>query len=136
MTAQMSPELYWLTLTALMTSLFWVPYIANRLREYGTLPAVMDPQGRTETRVPWADRMMKAHRNAVENLVVFAPLVLSLHAVGISTPTTVTACMVYFYARATHFFVYTFGVPMLRTVAFAVGFGAQTVLALVLVRSL
>jgi len=37
-----------------------------------------------------------------------------------------TAFMVYFYARATHIVVYTFGVPMLKTVAVSMGFGAQT----------
>ena len=27
----LSPELYWLTLTALMTGLLWIPYILQRM---------------------------------------------------------------------------------------------------------
>ncbi len=128
MIEKMTPELFWLVLTVLMTSLMWVPYILNRIVENGPRNALLDPQGRTETRVPWADRMMRAHRNAVENLVIFAPLVLVLHAIGISTYATATASAVYFLARAAHFVIYTLGIPVLRTLAFAVGFAAQMVL--------
>jgi uncharacterized MAPEG superfamily protein len=135
MTTGLTAELYWLTLTSLMTALFWVPYILNRIVEYGPRDALLDPSGRTETRVKWADRMMRAHRNAVENLVIFAPLVLVLHASGISNTVTVTACAVYFYARLAHYLIYSFGIPGLRTAAFAVGFGAQMVLALQLLQA-
>ncbi len=69
---------------------------------------------------PWAQRMKKAHYNAVENLVLFSGLVLVLHAVGISNETTVLACNVYFWARLIHFIVYSAGVPWLRTLSFAV----------------
>ncbi len=40
--------------------------------------AVMDSDVDTTPKAKWARRMMKAHRNAVENLVIFAPLVLAL----------------------------------------------------------
>jgi uncharacterized MAPEG superfamily protein len=75
---------------------------------------------------------LRAHENAVENLVIFAPLVLTLHAVGISTDTTVAASAVYFAARAAHYLVFTFGIPLLRVLTFATGVGAQMVLGLVL----
>jgi uncharacterized MAPEG superfamily protein len=78
----------------------------------------------------WAWRLMRAHRNAIENLVVFAPLVLILDALNISTPATVIACAVFFYARLAHAVVYTLGIPVARTLAFAVGFAAEAVLAL------
>jgi uncharacterized MAPEG superfamily protein len=42
----------------------------------------------------------------------------------------VIACAVYFWARLAHAVVYTMGVPVLRTLAFAVGFAAQAALAL------
>ncbi|HHJ16666.1 MAG TPA: MAPEG family protein [Gammaproteobacteria bacterium] len=128
----LSPELYWLTLTVLMTGLMWVPYILNRLMEQGLLPALLDPQGETSTRVSWADRMMRAHQNAVENLAIFAPLVLALQLAGITSPVTVTACLVYFFARLTHYVVFTLGVPVVRILAFATGVVAQVTLALAL----
>jgi uncharacterized MAPEG superfamily protein len=82
----------------------------------------------------WAQRLMNAHRNAVENLVVFASLVLTLHALNISTAATVAACAVFFYARLAHVIVYWLGIPVVRTLAFAVGFAAEVVLALAIFR--
>ena len=72
---------------------------------------------------------MKAHSNAVENLVIFAALVLAAHAAGISNSATATACVVYFWARVVHVLAYTFAIPWVRTLAFAVGFFAQATLA-------
>jgi uncharacterized MAPEG superfamily protein len=128
----LSPELYWLTLTTLMTGLMWVPYIGNRLIEKRPLKALWDPQGDTSTRVAWADRMMRAHQNAVENLAIFAPLVLALQMAGISSSITVTACVVYFFARLAHYVVFALGIPVVRVLAFAVGVAAQITLALAL----
>jgi uncharacterized MAPEG superfamily protein len=75
---------------------------------------------------------MRAHQNAVENLVIFTHLVLGLHAAGISNAVTATACMVDVFARAAHYLVFTLGVPLLRVVTFAVGVTAQVTLALAL----
>jgi uncharacterized MAPEG superfamily protein len=72
---------------------------------------------------------MKAHNNAVENLVVFAALVLAAHALGVSTGAIATAAMVYFWARVVHVVAYTLAIPWVRTLAFAVGFFAQATIA-------
>jgi len=128
----MTTELYWLVLTLIMTALFWIPYILNRMMEQGILNALWDPCGKTQTEVAWADRMMKAHSNAVENLVIFSPLVIALHIIGMNTPATATATMVFFFTRLAHFVVFTFAIPLLRVVTFLVGFAAQMVLAFTL----
>ncbi|MBC8209441.1 MAG: MAPEG family protein [Gammaproteobacteria bacterium] len=44
-------------------------------------------------------------QNAIENLVLFAPLVLMLYAPGISTQSTALACAIYFFAHAAHYFM-------------------------------
>ena len=132
MTTQISNEIYWLLLTILMTSLFWTPYIINRMAEQGIFNVLWDPFGDTHTGKRWASRMMDAHANAVENLVVFSPLVLLIEMTGMNSATTTTACIVYFFARLTHFFVFTFAVPLLRVVTFLIGFGMQATLALTL----
>ena len=132
----MTTELYWLVLTAMMTALLFVPYILNRMKEHGIWPAVWNPQPDTRPKAQWAERLMRAHANAVENLVVFAPLVLVLQVTGMNTTTTASACMVYFVARLAHVILYTFAVPLLRTMAFIVGFGCQMVLALTLLQVL
>ena len=71
-TETLSIELYWLTLTVLMTALMWLPYILNRIVEHGLGFALWDPQGVTKTETAWAERMMRAHQNAAENLVICA----------------------------------------------------------------
>jgi uncharacterized MAPEG superfamily protein len=73
---------------------------------------------------------MFAHDNAIENLIVFAPLVLILSELDYSTKATAYAAAVYFWARVAHLLVYTLGLPVFRTLAFTVGFVAQVVLAL------
>jgi len=62
--------------------------------------------------------------------VVFAPLVLTTRALGIATATTAFACALYFWARLAHVVIYTLGIPVLRTLSFAVGFVAQALLVL------
>ena len=58
---------------------------------------------------------MFAHDNAIENLIVFAPLVLILNAIDYSDKWTVLACAVYFWSRVAHLIVYTLGLPVFRT---------------------
>lgn len=129
MTVTMTAELYWLVLTTVMTGLLWIPYIVNRVTELGPPPMSWHPPPDPAPKAPWAARAVKAHMNAVENLVVFAPLVLAVHATNSGTPVTAAACAVYFFARATHYAIGIFGVPIpFRTMAFLAGFLAQMTL--------
>jgi uncharacterized MAPEG superfamily protein len=132
----MTPELFWLTLTVILTGLLWVPYILNRVAVRGLLGTLANPSRNDKPHALWATRLMFAHDNAVENLVVFAPLVLILAELDYSTKWTVWACAVYFWARVAHLIVYTLGLPVFRTLAFTVGFLAQAVLALAIFKVL
>ena len=124
----MKTELLYLTLVAAFTGLMWVPYILDRISVRGLMDAVGYPENPKPQSV-WAQRLMKAHANAVENLVIFATLVLVAHAIGLTNPIIAGACAVYFWARVVHALAYTFGVPWVRTLAFAVGFFSQAVVA-------
>ncbi len=132
MNVSLTTEVYWLLLTIIMTATMWLPYIVNRIVELGIVPAFMDPYGHTKAKAPWANRMMAAHVNAVENLVLLAPLVILLVMQNASTANTELAVQVYFFARLAHFLLFTFAVPLLRIVAFLLGFAAQLVLILAL----
>src|SRR5581483_1904711 len=83
--ALMSNEVYWLTLTAAMTGLIWVPYILDRILVRGLMPTLANPSPGDKPQSAWAERMMAAHTNAVENLVVFATLALAAQALNIHT---------------------------------------------------
>jgi uncharacterized MAPEG superfamily protein len=123
----MTTELTYLTWVTLLTALLWIPYILNMIMVRGLIDAVGYPEN-PKPLAAWAARMKSAHYNAVENLVVFAVLVLIVQAAGLNNDTTATACMVYFWARIVHALAYTFGIPWVRTLAFAVGFVCQLVL--------
>ena len=126
----MSREVFWLVCTVVLTGVLWIPYILDRCRVRGLMAAMDNPKPGDAPQSPWAMRMYFAHTNAVENLVIFAPLVLILDSYQISTPITAAACAVYFWARLAHVVVYTLGFPVVRTLAFTVGFLAQAVLVL------
>ncbi|MCH9047112.1 MAG: MAPEG family protein [SAR324 cluster bacterium] len=107
----------------------WVPYILDRFMVRGIMDTVGYPDSPPPD-APWAQRMQKAHVNAVENLVVFAPLVVVAEVVGASNELTATTALVYLGARVVHFVAYTAKIPWVRTLSFVVGVVGQVMLGL------
>ena len=127
----MTSELYWLTLTVLMTALFWLPYILDRIMVRGLIAAITGTKAETTNdQSEWAQRAIRAHMNAIENLAVMAPAVLIAHVLKVSTPATQIAVIVYFFARLAHYLIYTAGIPVGRTLAYAVGWAAMITVVL------
>jgi len=116
----MTSELMSLTWVAALSAIMWIPYILNTIMVRGLIDAVGYP-AEPKPLAPWAERMKKAHYNSVENLVLFATLVLVAHAAGVSNETTVLVCKVYFWARVVHLVSYTLAIPWVRTLSFTVG---------------
>jgi uncharacterized MAPEG superfamily protein len=126
----MKPELYWLTLTAAMTTLLWIPYILNRAARRGFPKALHTPKMEEPSiEAEWAQRAKRAHYNAIENLVIFAPLVLTAQLAGVSNATTAMAAQAYFWARLGHYVVLTLGIAYVRTLIWTVAWAAQLVIA-------
>lgn len=113
----MTSELMSLTWVAALSALMWIPYILNTIMVRGLFGAVGYPDDPAPL-AGWAQRMKSAHYNSVENLVVFAALVLIANAADISNDTTVLACELYFWARLVHVLAYTFAIPWVRTLSF------------------
>jgi uncharacterized MAPEG superfamily protein len=124
----MTQELTCLAATALLTALIWIPYVLNTIAVRGIAGAVGYPENPPPL-APWARRMKAAHYNAVENLAVFAALVLVANAAGIHGPAIASSAVVYFWARVVHVIAYTFAIPWVRTLAFVTGFAAQLCIA-------
>jgi len=124
----MKTELLYLVYVTALTGLLWVPYILDRIATGGLLDAVGYPEN-PKPQSKWATRLSKAHANAVENLVVFAALVLAAGVAGVSNAAIAGAAVVYFWARLVHALAFTFAIPWARTLAFVVGFGAQAIIA-------
>jgi uncharacterized MAPEG superfamily protein len=123
----MKTELQYLLYVTVFTGLLWVPYILNRIAVGGLNDAVGYPE--VVKHSPWGLRLKRAHMNAIENLVIYAVLVLLAEDLGVKSSAIGTAAMVYFWARVVHAVAYTFAVPWVRTLAFAVGFFAQAAIA-------
>ncbi len=128
----MTSELMSLVWVTALTGILWVPYILNTIAVRGLMNAVGYP-AEPKPLAAWAEKLKCAHYNAVENLVVFATLVLVANAAGVSNETTVLACSMYFWARLVHAIAYTFAIPWVRTLAFTVGFVCQAAILLQLI---
>ncbi|MEO0603002.1 MAG: MAPEG family protein [Myxococcota bacterium] len=126
--------LHWLAASALLTAMFWVPYILERMVSLGIMGALR-PVGPDDIarQALWARRARQGHYNAVENLVIFAVLTLVADGLDKGTdPMLLTAAQIYFWARAVHFPAIALGVPFVRTGAFLAGFAAQVMAAVVI----
>jgi len=124
----MKPELMYLVCVTVLTALLWIPYVLDRFIVWG-IPDTVGYPANPKPQTPWAQRLMAAHANAVENLVIFAALVLAANAAGVSNGATASAAMLYFWSRVVHALAYTFKVPWVRTLAFIGGFAAQMIFA-------
>ena len=124
----MNTSLLYLSYVTLLTAVIWVPYILNEIMVRGVVEAMGYPAN-PKPLAPWATRMKAAHYNAIENLAVFATLVLVANALHLNNHAIEMSCVVYFWARVVHVVAYTFAIPVVRTLAFAVGFLAQLCIA-------
>ena len=63
----------------------------------------------------WQGRAGRAHRNMLENLLLFAAVVVVAHVAGKANEMTALGAYIFFFARLAYAVVYIAGVPWLRT---------------------
>ncbi|MFT7579595.1 MAG: putative MAPEG superfamily protein [Myxococcota bacterium] len=119
--------LQWLVLSILLTAVMWLPYVLNRAQVWGLNTSLGYP-AEPKPLSAWAQRAKKAHANAIENLVLFAPLVIIHFLVSRGAPEIALWTALYFFGRLAHYLVYAAGIPYLRTATFAVGYTATLVI--------
>ena len=124
----MSTELFFLAWTTAITTLMWLPGFLNMFMDQGVMAAFSNRDSLAPL-APWAERANRAHRNAVENLVVFAALVLVIQAAGMSNATTELACQIYFWLRVIHYLSYLLGIIYVRSIAWTLAWVCLVVLA-------
>ena len=125
----LATEFYWLILTITMTCLLWIPQIIHSVLNVGPTKAFLYPDEATKHYAEWAKRSKAAHKNAVENLIIFAPLTILVVILETENEMTAITASVYFFARAIHFLMHTLSVPLMRTLMFLIGFACQIVMA-------
>ena len=122
----MTTELTMLTWTVGLTGLLWLPYIIAQSKVSGTVGALgYGYKGPLEPLPAWAERAKAHHHNAVENLVLFAALVITAHLAEATNEATASAAIAYFWLRAAHYAVFTANIPFARTLTFAGSWLAQ-----------
>jgi len=68
----------------------------------------------------WAGRAARAHSNMLENLVLFAVLVIAARLANVSNAMTLLGAQLFFWGRVAHAIIYIIGIPWLRTAAWLV----------------
>jgi uncharacterized MAPEG superfamily protein len=124
----MTVEMRYLLATILLTALLRVPWLLNKVSVRG-LGKVTGYPSESEPLAPWARRLWYAHQDALDNLILFAPLVLLVQTADASSGVTRLAAAAYFWARLIHAVVYALAVPWLKTVAYIVSFVSLLALA-------
>lgn len=66
-------------------------------------------------------RAQRLQYNMIENMALFAPLVILANLSGVSTSMTVWGAQIFFYARIVHAVIYLAGWPWVRPLAWLVG---------------
>ena len=128
--SSVAQELWWLAITGLLMAVTSLPYVMDRILTAGFGAALGNPQDNTIAQSAWATRMKAAHYNCVENLAVFGPLCVAVVVAGVTDSTTALAAAAFCLSRIAYVVVYTLGVPVLRTLAFMVGWLSTLALAL------
>jgi uncharacterized MAPEG superfamily protein len=82
----------------------------------------------------WVGRARRAHANLVENLVVFAALVLVAVAADKTNAWTALGAQLFFWGRIGHLATYMAGLVPWRTLAFAVAIVGEWLIVLQLLR--
>ncbi len=128
----MVPELFYLLLSVGLCGVLWIPIVIERVLRIG----LSETTGNNldEKMVPvWAKRLKRAHRNLVDNIIIFGILILILQVADKNSDTTGFASLIFFYARLVQSMSHIFGVTWVRTISFLIGWLATAVIFFVLI---
>jgi uncharacterized MAPEG superfamily protein len=110
----MKPELTLLTCAVVLTLVQAVVAVLGALMQVGLPMLAGNREGLPEIR-GWGGRAARAHRNMLENLVLFAALVLVAVAAGRTNAMTLLGAQIFVWARLAYAGVYIVGLPWIRT---------------------
>jgi uncharacterized MAPEG superfamily protein len=129
----MTPELAYLVWSAVLTFVLVLIAASGAQLQVGLERLAGNREDLPEM-TGWAGRAQRAHRNMLENLILFAILVLVAQAVGIRNGTTLLGAQLFFWGRVAHAVLYIAGIPWARTAAWGVSVIGLLLIAWQLVR--
>jgi uncharacterized MAPEG superfamily protein len=110
----MSPDLKLLVWSTALTLVQSVIAVLGAMIQVG-LPALAGNRDNLPAIEGWAGRAQRAHRNMLENFVLFAALVLVAQVAGKANAMTALGANLFFWARLVYAPVYLIGIPWVRT---------------------
>jgi uncharacterized MAPEG superfamily protein len=119
----MTADLHYLAYSAVLT---WIMLMAASLirvkgwTPQGFLLGVSNRDNLPEAS-PIAARADRAAKNMLENMVLFAVVVLVARLGGVPAENVAPGAAIFFWARVVYFFVYLAGIPFLRTAVYFAG---------------
>jgi len=115
----MKPELTLLVWAALLALVQAVVAVQGALMQVGLPTLAGNRDGLPEIK-GWGGRAARAHRNMLENLILFAILVLVAVIAGKTNSATLMGAQIFLGARIVYALVYLAGIPWLRTATWGI----------------
>jgi uncharacterized MAPEG superfamily protein len=115
----MTPELMYLVWSAALTFVQVLIAVAGATLQVG-LPELAGNREDLPDMTGWAGRAVRAHRNMLESLILFAVLVLVVQSAGVHNAMTLLGAQLFFWGRVAYAIIYVAGIPWLRTAAWGV----------------
>ena len=115
----MTPEMMYLVWTVALTFVLALTAVNGAMLQVG-LPKLAGNREHMPEITGWAGRAIRAHRNMLESLVLFAILVLVAQIANIHTGMTLLGAQLFFWGRVAHAVIYIVGIAWVRTLAWAV----------------
>ncbi len=115
----MQPELSLLVWSVVLTFAQMLVALSGAALQFG-LPKLSGNREDLPEPKGWVGRAYRAHRNMLENLVLFASLVIVAVLANKTNSTTLLGAQLFFWARLVYAFVYLAGIAYLRTAVWLV----------------
>jgi uncharacterized MAPEG superfamily protein len=131
----MSPDLKYLLLSTLLCFVQMLIAATGANQAVGLPTLAGNREGLSELK-GWAGRAKRAHLNMIENLVLFAALVLVATAAGKANAMTAMGAMIFFWGRVAYAVIYVAGITWLRTVAWFVSVIGLALIAIELLKAM
>jgi len=131
----MSPDLQYLLFSIILCFVQMLIAATGANTQVGLPKLAGNREGLAEM-VGWAGRARRAHLNMIENLVLFAALVLIAGVAGKANATTAMGAMIFFWARLAYAVIYLIGIPWLRTLLWFVSVIGLVMIAWVLLQAM
>lgn len=126
----MTVELTYLLWSALLAIAQLLVGSAGTMGQVGLSSAVGNREDMPQSFPGWVGRARRAHANLLENLVVFAVLVIVAHLAERNNDMTALGALVFFWARVGFAAAYIFGVSWIRSLLWFAGFVGMIMIAI------